>query len=49
MCKLRVVGYDITTLNDAESKYHSSGQEVCALKWAICNRFNEHLFQILMS
>ena len=42
--KLRVIGYGSRTLTGAECKYHSSKLEFLALKWAICNHFNECLY-----
>ena len=42
--KLRVIGYGSRTLTGAECKYHSSKLEFLALKWAICNHFNEYLY-----
>ena len=42
--KLRGIGYDSRTLTGADGKYHSSKLEFLALKWAICNHFNEYLY-----
>ena len=42
--KLKVTGYGSRTLTGAECKYHSSKLEFLALKWAICNHFNECLY-----
>ena len=41
---LRVIGYGSRTLTGAECKYHSSKLEFLALKWAVCNHFNEYFY-----
>ena len=44
--KLRVIGYGSRTLTPAERNYHlhSGKLEFLALKWAICDKFRDHLY-----
>ena len=44
--KMRVVGYGSRTLTAAEQNYHlHSGElEFLALKWAVCDKFQDYLF-----
>ena len=44
--KLRVTGYGSRSLTAAECKYHSSKLVFLALKWTICNHFNEYLYDV---
>lgn len=40
----RVIGYGSHTLVGAEQKYHSSRQDLLALKWVFCDHFKEYLY-----
>ena len=42
--KMRVLGYGSRSLSPAEKKYHSGKLEFLALKWAVCEHFQDHLY-----
>ena len=41
---MRVMGYGSRSLSPAEKKYHSGKLEFLALKWAVCEHFQDHLY-----
>ena len=41
----RVVAYASRSLSKSEKRYHSSKLEFLALKWSICERFHEYLYE----
>lgn len=42
--KMRVIAYGSRILSHSEKRYHSGKLEFLALKWAICERFQDYLY-----